>query len=50
VVTLEAAFKLPIFQPATVVLHGVRGPSGADFALTLGDGVKPHVTGSVRST
>jgi hypothetical protein len=47
-VMVGAAFKLPVLLPATVVLHAARGPSGADFALTDGDGVKPHVTGSVR--
>lgn len=49
-VTVEAAFKLPVFLPATVELHAIREPSGADFALTDCDGVKPHVTGSVRTT
>ena len=47
-VTVEAAFKLPIFLPATVALHATRGPSGADFALTEGDGARPYLTGSVR--
>ena len=48
-VTVEAAFKLPVLLPATVALHATRGPSGTVFALTDGDGVKPHVTGTMRS-
>jgi acyl dehydratase len=49
-VTVEAAFKLPVFLPATVALHATRGPSGTDFALTDGAGARPHLTGSLRST
>lgn len=49
-VTVEAAFKLPVFLPATVLLQATREPSGTVFTLTDAEGVKPHVTGSVRST
>lgn len=47
-VAVEAAFKLPVLLPATVVLHAARGTAEVDFALTDGEGVRPHVTGSVR--
>lgn len=48
--TVEAAFKLPILLPATVALHATGGPSGTVFSLTDGDGVRPHLTGSLRPT
>lgn len=47
-VAVDAAFKLPVFLPATVVLHANREGAATSFALTDADGVKPHVTGSVR--
>ena len=48
-VTIEAAFKLPVLLPAAVTLYATREDTATAFALRDGDGVKPHVTGSVRS-
>jgi len=46
-VAVEAAFKLPVLLPGTVTLHAAREGARVAFSLRDGDGVKPHVTGSV---
>mgnify|MGYP005856064171 CR=1 FL=1 len=44
--SVDVAFKLPIFLPATVTLvHGGKG--AGEFALRDREGEKPHLTGSL---
>lgn len=45
--TIETAFKLPVLLPAAVTLHATREGSRMKFALKDGEGVKPHLTGTL---
>ena len=47
-IELEAAFKLPVLLPSAVALHARREGGRAEFALTDGEGLRPHVTGTLR--
>ena len=49
-VELEAAFKLPVYLPAAVTLRLRPAPGGLAFAVRDGDGVKPHLTGTITAT
>jgi acyl dehydratase len=46
-VTIEAAFKLPVFLPGAVTLHATRAGPRTAFELRDADGVKPHVVGTI---
>jgi acyl dehydratase len=48
-VALEAAFKLPVLLPATVILRASREADATSFALTDAEGARPHLTGTLRS-
>ncbi len=44
---VDAAFKLPVLLPATVVLRASREGPTAAFALTDAEGARPHLAGSL---
>jgi len=46
--SVDVAFKLPIFLPATVTLVYDSGDSGAEFELRDSQGIKPHLVGSLE--
>ncbi|MFO0583487.1 MAG: MaoC/PaaZ C-terminal domain-containing protein [Anaeromyxobacter sp.] len=46
--TVETAFKLPVLLPGAVTLHATRDGGRTAFALRDGDGVKPHLTGTIQ--
>lgn len=47
--TVDVQFKLPMFIPATVKFVQEDAADGIDFRLLAKDGVKPHLTGTIRS-
>lgn len=47
--SVEAAFKLPVFLPAAVTLHAARDRDATAFALRDADGAKPHLVGVIRA-
>ena len=47
--TVDVQFKLPMFIPATVKFVQEGATDGIDFRLLAKDGVKPHLTGTIRS-
>lgn len=47
-VSVEVAFKLPIFLPATVTLMSESEAGGSRFELRDGQGEKPHLVGELR--
>ena len=47
-VSIEVAFKLPIFLPATVTLLSHSDATGSQFEMRDGKGEKPHLVGDLR--
>ncbi len=47
-VSIEVAFKLPIFLPATVMLLSHSDATGSQFELRDDTGEKPHLVGEIR--
>ncbi len=47
--SVDVQFKLPMFIPATVKFVQEDAADGIDFRLLAKDGVKPHLTGTIRS-
>ncbi|MDP6943002.1 MAG: MaoC/PaaZ C-terminal domain-containing protein [Myxococcota bacterium] len=44
-VTLDVAFKTPVFLPTTVAFHAYGQDEGLRFGLRASDGAKPHLVG-----
>lgn len=47
--TVDVQFKLPMFIPATVKFAHQQSADGIDFRLLANDGVKPHLSGTIRA-
>lgn len=46
-VTVDVAFKLPVFLPATVSLHWANDEQGGQFAVKDKKGRRPHMVGTI---
>ncbi|MEY1661379.1 MaoC/PaaZ C-terminal domain-containing protein [Isoalcanivorax beigongshangi] len=46
--TVDVQFKLPVFIPAKVKFAHTAVADGIDFRLVAQDGIKPHLTGTLR--
>jgi hypothetical protein len=47
-VSVDVAFKLPIFLPASVILFSDSDDTGSKFEMKDGKGEKPHLAGELR--